>query len=294
MQRRKLIFRRNTVLWLMVLPILLITIIVMIGPAISSLYYTLTDWSGIGAARFIGLKNFGRLLQDSSYRQALLHNLQWLIYVTTIPITIAIVVASLLVPLRRYGMFFRTALFIPYLMASVVVSNIWRNLMSPTMGIGAQLAKVGVPGLDQAYLGNPKTALFAIFFVDNWRWWGFLMVVFLAAMQNIPTELYEAARIEGANRWQELLHITIPGIRPTLFLMLLMTSMWSFLVFDYVWILTGGGPAGGSEVLGTLLVKRAFHYFEAGYAAAIGLTMSFCSGIFILIFILLRRRGWDI
>lgn len=294
-QRRQRIFRRKIVPWLFVLPLLLISIIVVIGPAVSSFYYALTDWSGMGAADFIGLENFGRLLlEDRPYKQALLHNLLWLIYVTTIPIAMALVVASLLAPLRRFGMFFRTAFFIPYVLPIVVTANIWRNLLSPTKGIGAQLAKVGVPGSDQAYLGNVKTVLPAIFFIDNWHWWGFLTVLFLAAMQNISPDLYEAARIEGANRWHEFRYVTIPGIRPTLFLMLLMTSIWSFLVFDYIWILTKGGPAGGSEVLGTLLFKNAFFRFEAGYAAAIGLTMSFFGGIFILLFILGRRRGWDI
>jgi raffinose/stachyose/melibiose transport system permease protein len=113
-------------------------------------------------------------------------------------------------------------------------------------------------------------------------------------MQNIPPDLYEAARIDGATRWQEFRYITIPGIRPTLAFMLLMTAIWSFLVFDYVWILTQGGPAGGSEVMGTLVFKNAFNRFEAGYASALGLTMSFFAGIVISIFAVLRRRGWEI
>jgi raffinose/stachyose/melibiose transport system permease protein len=113
-------------------------------------------------------------------------------------------------------------------------------------------------------------------------------------MQAIPPDLYESARIDGANRWQEFRNITIPGIRPTLVFMILMTSIWSFLVFDYVWILTQGGPAGSSEVLGTLVYKEAFNRFAAGYASAIGLSMSFFAGIILLIFVILRRRGWEI
>jgi raffinose/stachyose/melibiose transport system permease protein len=120
------------------------------------------------------------------------------------------------------------------------------------------------------------------------------MVLFLAAMQNIPPDLYDAAKIDGANRWQEFRHVTIPGIRPTLVFMLMMTAIWSFLVFDYVWILTQGGPAGSSEVLGTFLYKQAFNRFEAGYAAAIGLTMSLFAGMIIGVFVTLRRRGWEI
>ncbi len=264
-------------------------------PLLSAFYYALTDWSGIGKANFIGLDNFRRLLfEDMAFRQAFRNNLLWLSFFLTIPFAIALLAASLLAPIRRGGMFFRIALFIPYILPSVITASIWRSLLSPALGIGAQLTKIGVPGLDQAFLGKPNTALFAVAFVDNWHWWGFLMVLLLTAMQTVSPELYDAARIDGANRWQAFRHVTIPGIRPTLVFLILMTAIWSFLVFDYIWILTQGGPAGASEVLGTLVVKNAINRFQAGYAAAIGLTMSLFAGISISIFVLLRRRGWEI
>ncbi|HET9223001.1 MAG TPA: sugar ABC transporter permease [Roseiflexaceae bacterium] len=287
--------RRSIVPWLFVLPILLLHGLVIVGPSISGMYYSLTKWSGIGPAEFIGLENFRRLIfDDMDFRRAFLNNLIWLAIFLTIPIALALVAASLLAPIRRGGMLFRALLFIPYIVPSVVTASIWRNLLHPTLGIGGQLAEAGVRGLDIAYLGNARTALYAVALADNWHWWGFLMVLFLAAMQNIPPDLYEAARIDGANRWDEFRHITIPGIRPTLVFMILMTAIWSFLVFDYIWILTQGGPAGSSEVLGTLLYKNAFNRFDAGYASAMGLTMSFFAGIIICIFIVLRRRGWEI
>jgi raffinose/stachyose/melibiose transport system permease protein len=120
------------------------------------------------------------------------------------------------------------------------------------------------------------------------------MVLFLNSMQSIPVDLYDAARVDGANRWQEFMHVTLPGIRPTVVFMLLMTSIWSFLVFDWVYILTKGGPAGSSNVLGILVFNEAFRNYDAGYAAAIGLTMSFFAGIFSVIYSALRRRGWEI
>jgi len=163
--------------------------------------------------------------------------------------------------------------------------------LSPTQGLGGQLAKLGIPGLDIAYLGNPHTALLSVAFVDNWHYWGFLMVLFLSAIQNVPPDLYDAARVDGANRWQEFRHVTIPGIRPTVVFMLLMTAIWSFLVFDYIWILTQGRS---SEVLGTLVFKNAIPRQDAGYAATIGLSMSVFAGLIISIFWFLRRRGWDI
>jgi raffinose/stachyose/melibiose transport system permease protein len=293
-KRRKRIFR-TVIPWLFLLPILLVHMVVVAGPSLAAVYYSLTDWSGIGAAKFVGLENFRQLLfEDTAFRKAFGNNVLWLVIFLTIPFALALLAASLLAPVRRGSMFFRTALFIPYILPSVITASIWRNLLSPTLGIGGQLAKLGVPGLDQAWLGKPSTALPAIAFVDNWHYWGFLMVLLLAAMQNIAPDLYEAARMDGANRWQEFRHITIPGIRPALVFMLLMTAIWSFLVYDYVWILTQGGPAGASEVLGTWLYKNAFNRFEAGYASAIGLTMSFFAGIIVGLFVLLRRRGWDI
>lgn len=290
-----LFFRRKVVPWLFVLPILLINMTVVLGPALASVYYSMTDWSGIGAAKFIGLDNFRQLFfHDDSFRHAFKNNVIWLVMFMTVPITMALIAASFLAPIKRGALFFRMTLFLPYVLPSVITASIWSNLMHPDRGIGATLADWGIGGFDRAFLGDPDTVLPAIGFVDNWHWWGFLMVLFLAAMQNIPPDLYEAARLDGANRWEEFRDVTIPGIRPTLIFMLLMTSIWSFLTFDYIWILTQGGPAGASEVLAVLVQKNAFQRFEAGYASAIGLTMSIFVGIVISIFIVLRRRGWEI
>jgi raffinose/stachyose/melibiose transport system permease protein len=131
-------------------------------------------------------------------------------------------------------------------------------------------------------------------FVDNWHFWGFLVVLYLAAMQGVDTQLYEAARIEGASRWQEFRHVTIPGIRPTLTFTLIMIMIWSFLVFDYIFLLTQGGPAHSSEVLATLVYSTAFYSFRVGYATAISLTMTLFSAIFISLFAILRRMGWEV
>jgi raffinose/stachyose/melibiose transport system permease protein len=289
------VYRKTIVPWLFVLPILLINAAVVLGPAIAAVYYSLTDWSGVGAAKFVGLDNYRQLLfHDASFRHAFRNNVIWLIMFLTVPIIMALVAAALLAPIRRGAILYRMALFLPYVLPSVVTAFIWRSLMNPDRGLGAQLKEWGISGLDRAFLGDPKTVLPAIGFVDNWHWWGFLMVLFLAAMQNIPPDLYEAARLDGASRWQEFRDVTLPGIRPTLVFMILMTSIWSFLTFDYIWILTQGGPAGASEVLSVLVVKNAFHRFEAGYAAAIGLTMSALVGFIIAIFVILRKRGWEI
>lgn len=289
-------FRRVLIPWLFILPILAIHLIVVLIPSLSAIYYSLTDWSGIGEAEFVGLQNFADIFRDASFLQALRNNLIWLVFFLTVPFVIALAAASLLAQIKAkgVGLLYRFVFFLPYILPSVVTANIWQNLLSPRHGVGVQLAKVGVPGLDIAFLGRSDTALLSIAFIDNWHYWGFLTVLFMTAMQNVPLELYDSAKIDGADRWQQFLNVTLPGIRPTLLFMLLMTAIWSFLVFEYVWILTQGGPAGASEVLGTLVYKQAFQRFEAGYGAAMGLTMSAFAGVVIFIFIVLRRRGWDI
>jgi raffinose/stachyose/melibiose transport system permease protein len=286
--------RRRVVPWLFVLPILAINVVVMTGPALSAVYYSMTEWNGIGAAKWVGLDNFAKLIADEGFRHAFRNNLIWLALFLTVPIAMALLAASLLAPIRRGAIVYRMLLFIPYVLPSVITAALWRGLLSPDRGIPALLTDLGIPGFNKAFLGDPKTALPAIGFVDNWHWWGFLMVLFLASMQNIPPDLYESARLDGANRWQEFRDITLPGIRPTFVFMILMTTIWSFLTFDYIWIITQGGPAGASEVMSVLVFKEAFRNFNAGYASALGLTMSFFVGCVIAIFQVLRRRGWEI
>jgi raffinose/stachyose/melibiose transport system permease protein len=287
-------FRLKIAPWLFILPISILYIMVVIGPSLAAFYYSLTDWSGIGKADFIGLDNFRQILVDTNYHKALLNNLRWLAIFVTIPFALALFAASMLRGIKRGGMAYRTLLFLPYILPSVVAAAIWRNLLSPRIGLGSLLANMGIHGLDFAFLGSSHTALYAIAFVDNWHFWGYLMILFLAAMQAIPADLYDAAKVDGANRWQEFLNVTIPGIRPTLIFMIMMVGVWSFLTFDYIWILTQGGPARSSEVLSTYLYKQAFNRFEAGYASSIGLTMSFFAGMILLIFVYLRRKGWEV
>ena len=292
--KRKRFFHRSVVPWLFVAPILSIYLLVIIGPSLSAFYYSLTDWNGVGQASFIGLDNYLNILGDKSYWHAFQNNVIWLVYFLTLPVALALLGASSLAPIRRGGLFFRSVLFLPYILPSVIVASVWSSLLHIDTGMPGLAARLGLPFLNQAYFGQTGTSLLSAAFVDSWHWWGFLMVLFLTAMQSVPAELYEAARLDGASRWQEFVNVTLPGIRPTLVFMLIMTGIWSFLAFDYVWITTQGGPAGSSELLSVLVYKNAFARFEAGYAAAIGLTMSFFAGIIVAIYVFLRKRGWEI
>ena len=287
--------KRALVAWAFMAPLVILNVVVILGPALATVYYSFTEWSGIGPAEFVGLENYRRMLTDGEFRLALLHNVIWLAIFLTVPITMGLFGAFLLSQITRVQMVFRIVYFIPYVVASVVNASIWENLLDPERGIGPALAKLGIPWLNGvAFFGSQRLALPSVAFVDNWHWWGFILVLFLTAMQSVDKELYAAAKVDGAGRWQQFMNVTLPGIRPTLVFVVLMTIIWSLLVFDYIYIITQGGPAGATEVVATQMYKEAFARFEAGYAAALGLGMSFVSGVIVLIFLYLRRRGWEI
>ncbi len=293
--RRK--FLRNVIIpWIFIAPLLIIHIFVVAIPAAQGVYMSLTDWTGVGRdVNFIGLENYRELFfEDETFGKSLVNNVQWMAFFLTVPFILALFCAAMLRQVKRGGMVYRSILFIPYVLASVVTTTIWRNLLNPRQGVGAALADLGIEGFNVAYLGRSESALMSIAFIDNWHFWGFLMILFLAAMQAIPPVLYDAAKIDGANRWQEFRHVTLPGIRPIVLFMYMMVAIWSFLAFDYIWILTQGGPAGASEVVATQLYKNAFLRYEAGYGAAQGVVISVFAGFIIMIFVTLKRRGWDI
>ena len=287
--------RRRLSAWLFMLPLILVNALVILGPSLATVYYSFTEWSGIGPAEWVGLQNYTDILADGDFWSALGNNLLWTVIFLTVPITMGLGGAFLLSQITRFRMVFRILYFIPYVMASVVNAALWQNILDPGRGIGSALAGIGIPWLDGvSFFGNERLALPAVAFVDNWHWWGFVVLLFLTALQSVDKELYEAARMDGAGRWQQFVNVTIPGIRATLVFVVLMTIIGSLLVFDYIYIITQGGPAGASEVVGTLMYKEAFARFEAGYAAALGLGMSFMSGIIVMIFLYLRRRGWEV
>lgn len=281
--------------WLFMLPLLVVNVLVILGPSMATLYYSFTEWSGIGPAEWVGLRNYRDILADGDFYLAMWHNVLWTGLFLTVPISMGLLGAFLLSQITRFQMIFRVVYFIPYVVASVVNAALWQNILDPDRGIGASLASIGIPFLDGvSFFGSERLALPAVAFVNNWAWWGFVVLLFLTALQSVDTQLYEAAKVDGAGRWQQFMNVTLPGIRPTLVFVVLLTIINSLLVFDYVYIITRGGPAGASEVVGTLMYKEAFERFEAGYAAAMGLGLSFVSGLIVLVFIFLRRRGWEV
>ncbi|WP_255950782.1 carbohydrate ABC transporter permease [Streptomyces odontomachi] len=273
--------------WLLLLPLILVNLFVVLVPSVFSVWYSFTDWTGISdRAGFVGLDNYRNLLGDPEFVQGLVHNILWTLFFLIVPMAMGLFGAYALSRIRRFRLLLRTLYFIPYIVASVVNASIWRSILDPQTGIG-NLLHINP-------LGDPQLALWSVEFVNNWAWWGFLVVVFLAAMQGVDPVLYEAATVDGAGSVRQFFAVTLPAIRPTFAFLGLMTIIWSFLAFDYVYILTKGGPAGSTDLLSTVLYRDAFSNLQGGYASAMGVVMALISGVVVAVYLVVRKvRKWE-
>lgn len=285
--------KRNLVPYYFVLPAFLIHAVIVTIPSLSTLVMSLFDWNGMGKATFIGLANFAEIIGDDKVvKIAIANNLKWLAVFITIPVILGFVVAFLVSRLRHLQMFYRTVYFVPYIISAAVAGKIWTAYMNPYYGLNLVFKTIGLEQLGKTlWLGNPVIALFSVAFVDNWHWWGFVMVLFLSSLQQIDPALYESARVDGTNKFQELIHISLPGIRPTIAFVLIMTVMWSFLTFDYVYVMTNGGPANSTEILATWIYKNAFVKYRAGYANALCVIQSGICLIFYFLQKFVSKKG---
>lgn len=280
---------------LFISPAILLHAAVIFIPSLSSIYYSLTKWSGLDQPVFIGLENYRNIMHDPIVGQAFMHNLQWLLMAVTIPIVFGLGIALLLKHIKAGQMFFRTSFFLPYVVSSVVIGRLFSIYYNPFGGINAIFKNMGLVALSKVdWLGDIKLALFSVFLADTWHWWGFVMVIMLSALHQVDEGLYEAAELEGANAFQKLTCVTIPQILPTLSTLITLITIWTFLTFDYVFIMTGGGPAGGTEVLSTYIYRKTFVNYEAGYGAALSVITSFVCVSIYFGFQRLQKKGWDI
>jgi raffinose/stachyose/melibiose transport system permease protein len=289
-------WRRRATPWLFILPAVLIHVCVIGGPSIVTFFLSLTSWNGFTFGRFVGLDNFHQLLSDTTARQALVNNFIWTGIFLTIPIGLGLGVALLIRSIRNGNvqMVYRTIFYLPATISSVVVGRLWAWIYDPFYGVSTLFTAWGLTGLVQSWLADPNLALYSVANADNWRWWGYLMIIFLAALHNTDPTLYEAAAIDGAGRFRSFWHVTLPSLRPTLVFIGLLTIIWSFQVIDLIFIMTQGGPANSSMTLAMWIYQQAVYNYSPGYASAIAVTMTLGLSIFIAGFVYLRHRGWDI
>jgi len=255
-------------LGIFLLPSLVALSIFTVIPVLSSLALTLYEWDLLTPPQFVGLANVNRLIHDRGFWEALAHTLYFIVGYVPLVIIIALVVAVILNQRLRGLLFFRAAFFVPVVSAWVAVALMWKWIFNPKFGIfNYFLGLLNVQG--PAWLFDPQWAMPAVIITSVWKDIGFVMVMFLAGLQGIPGDYYEAAAIDGANSWQRFFRITLPLLSPTTFFALTISLINSFQVFDQIWIMTGGGPAGATSVLVEQIVKNAFSYGRMGYASAL-------------------------
>jgi raffinose/stachyose/melibiose transport system permease protein len=277
--------RRSLINHLLVAPALLLSGVVVVVPGVLTALAAFTDWTGIGYhAHFVGLQNFSAILSDPVFATALGNNIKWVVLFLTVPAAIGLLTAWLLLRRRRTRTFYQVVYLMPYVLAPVVNALVWLSVIyNPNGGV------IGVLHIPSP-LSSLHGSIYAAAAVDMWHYWGFLTVVYFGALRQTPVDQIEAAICDGAGAWQVFKHVYLPSIRPTLLLMGVMTVIFSFLAFDYVYLLTQGGPAHSSEVMGTYAYAFAFAAFQFGKASAVGLIMSFFGLIASCVYTWMSRR----
>lgn len=275
---------------LFVLPALLLSLSIVVVPAILTFLAAFTEWDGVSEPYYIGLENFEDLFSDVIFWQAIYNNIRWTVIFLTVPMALGLIAASVLLNRKKSHAVFQIILLTPYVLSPIANVGIWKFIIfDPISGvvsfINRNIATLPNP------LGDPGLALYAVAGVDMWHFWGYLAVVFLAAMRQTPADQLEAAYLEGANGWQVFRYVTLPNILPTIALMVAMVTIFSFLTFDYIYLLTNGGPAHSTEMLSTLAYGAAFRTFEVGKAAAIALFMSLFGLIASFVYVWMSRES---
>ncbi|KKO54601.1 carbohydrate ABC transporter permease [Paenibacillus sp. DMB20] len=237
-----------------------------------SLYLSLSDWdllSGVEGIKFTGLDNYIQMFQDPTIMQALKNNLIYMVLTVPIPIAIALVLAALIHNSVFFKDYFKVAFFIPYISSIIAVAAVWSALFHPSLGpINQFLMDIGISNPPK-WLVDPKTSLLSIAIISSWASLGYTIIIYMAGLTNISSEIYEAAEIDGAGVFKKFFSITVPMLRSTTFFLLITMLIGSFKVFDVIAFLTEGGPNNSSTVLVFRIYEEGFKYYNMGYASAI-------------------------
>ena len=258
---------------------LFLTIVVPLGYAV---YLSLTDTGIIGAgASFIGLENYTRVLGDGAVIAAFGRSVLWALGGAIVQTVLALATALVLNQHFRGRGVARTWIILSFIVPTIVIAILWRWMLSAGFGIvNWVLTTIGIVGEPVDFLGSAALALPTVVGINAWRWFPFLALIVLAGLSTIPNNVYDAARVDGASRWQVFRTIELPLLQPVLFVVGLLGTLWSFNIFDVIWLLTQGGPADATQTLPVLIYQRAFDGFALGEASAIAVLFA----LFLLVF----------
>lgn len=276
---------------IMIIPMLLLYIVFTVYPVLEGIFFSFTDWNGVNPDfNLIGLKNFTTIFQDTVVLTPLKNTFVYAFFVTIFQNIFALLFAFALNAKMRSKNILRTMLFIPVVLSALIVGYIWSYLFTEPL---AQLgAKLGIEELQYNLLGNPKTAHATSIFVTVWKGVGYTMIIYIAALQGISREIYEAAAVDGATGFSRFRHILFPLIAPAFTINIVLVMEGAFKQFDLVYALTLGGPGNSSELISLTIYRESFEYYRAGYGTAMGVVLFLVIVIlsFIQLFVLRRRE----
>lgn len=286
--------KREHASWaLFIAPAFLIYTVIFLGPVVTSFYYSMTNWNGLSKTMdFVGLRNFAHLASDAAFLKALRNTFLFTLLVVLLQNGLAIPLALALDAKLKTKALLRAVFFSPAILSPLVVGYTWLYIYQPQSGLLNSLLRAGGLGdWEQPWLGDPKFALYAIVLIVLWQYVGYSMVIFIANLQSIPGDYYEAADIDGAGGWRKFRSITFPLMAPSLTINIVLASIGSLKAFDIIYVTTKGGPFQATETITTLLFSTAFSRNQFGYGTSIGVVMFFLVLIVsVLQIVLLRRR----
>lgn len=250
-----------------------------------SIYLTFNNWNIIAPMEFVGLANYKRLFSDSTFWRSLLNTLIFLVIHIPLQIVIALFLAELLNQKIKFRGFFRAAFFLPVIVSGVVVTILWQQLYGFDTGLfNRLLVKVGLGKV--GWLTDPNIAMPAIAVMATWKNVGLYVILFLVGLQTVPPQYYEAADLEGATHFQKFFKITLPVINPTIFMVVVLSTVGGFSLFIEPYVMTGGGPLNSTISAVLYIYKQGFFYYHMGYAATLG----FFFAMIILAVVVIQKR----
>lgn len=292
-QRTSALLKQNMIAYLFLLPAMGIFILFVFTPAVQTVYYSLTQWQGIGPKEFIGLKNYMTIFTtDKLFWQSVLNNLSWTVAAAIVPVWLGLIIANITVRSKiKYASIFQMIFFLPQVISTVIAAVIWKWIYDPAIGpLNNVLNAMGLGKFAIGWLGEPKIVLWALFVIYVWQTFGFCMVLFTSAIQGVDEQLYEASRIDGCGGWGQFWNVTFPGIRQAMTSTLLLVILWSFQVFDLVVTTTEGGPGYSSYVFSYYIYYQGLIARRIGYAAAASVILTVLSLAFTKLFMYFRER----
>lgn len=281
--------RLNPVLFL--LPALTIYIVFAIYPTLSVIEYSFTSWDGISPEReYVGLANYTRLFTDKIFWEAFRNTFVWSGVIIVINVGLGLVIAAMLARVWKARLLIQTCIVLPVVISPMAVATIWRWMYQPSGVINQLLETIGLGGLATPWLGSPDVVLYALALAHSWSTIGLSVIIFLAGLQAVDEDLYEAAKVDGATPVQAFRYVTLPALRPVTAVVFILTLTQSFKVFDLVWATTKGGPIRFSEILSTYMYKRGALENQYGYGSAIGVSLLVIVSVATVIYMQIQNR----